>query len=99
MTINIQYVKMPTSDSMSAYVTKKLDKMAAKYSWVIKADVYFKVENDPKGNKVICEIEVSVPGPRLFAASKEKNYEMAVKHTISDLVKQLKKKKATLKAY
>ena len=99
MTISIQFLKMPTSETMSAYVTKMLEKLAKKYNWVINADVYFKLENDPAGKKNVCEIELSVPGPRIFAASQEKNYEMAVKNTISDLVKQLKKRKAILKSY
>lgn len=99
MTISIQFLKMATSETMSAYVTKMLGKLAKKYNWIINADVYFKLENDPSGKKIVCEIELSVPGPRIFAASQEKNYEMAVKNTISDLVKQLKKRKAILKSY
>ena len=47
----------------------------------------------------ICEMELSLAGPRIFASSNEKNYELAVKHTISDLDKQLKKRKAVLKPY
>ncbi|MEZ4875316.1 MAG: ribosome-associated translation inhibitor RaiA [Flavobacteriaceae bacterium] len=92
MTISIQYVKIPTSESLSQYTHEKLSKIAAKYSWVINAEVYFKIENDATGEK-ICEMELSVPGPKIFAVSKEKNFEMAVKHTISDLEKQLKKRK------
>jgi ribosomal subunit interface protein len=96
MTIRIQYVKMPTSETMSNYVTKKLEKMAKKYDWLISAEVFFKLENDPSGNGNICEITLSAPGPRIFATSKEKNFEMAVKETISDINKQLKKRKATM---
>ena len=85
---------MKTSESMSAYVTKKLQKIAKKYHWVIKADVFFKQENDPTEKGHICEMELSLPGPKIFAFSNEKNYEMAVKETIKDLDKQLKKRKA-----
>ncbi|MDT0556173.1 ribosome hibernation-promoting factor, HPF/YfiA family [Patiriisocius hiemis] len=94
MTINIQFVKMKTSETMSSYVTKKLQKLAKKYNWVIRADVFFKIENDPTERGHICEIELSLPGPKIFAVSNEKNYEMAVKETIGDLDKQLKKRKA-----
>ncbi|HBR53869.1 MAG TPA: ribosome-associated translation inhibitor RaiA [Flavobacteriaceae bacterium] len=94
MTINIQFVKMKTSESLVAYVTKKLQKLNKKYSWVIRADVFFKIENDPTEKGHICEMELSLPGPKIFAVSNEKNYEMAVKETISDLDKQLKKRKA-----
>lgn len=95
MTINIQYVKMPTSETMTEYIEKKLNKLGDKYEWVINANVFLKQEKDPKGIKDICEIELSLPGPKIFASSKEKNFETAVKETIKDLSKMLKKRKAT----
>ncbi len=92
MTIDFQFVKIPASDALKEYTTKKLKKLAAKYNWVIHTEVFFKIENDALGEK-ICEMELSLPGPKIFASSKEKNFEMAVKETISDLQKQLKKRK------
>ena len=99
MKINIQFVKMPTSESMQDYTVNKLDKLAKKYEWLINADVFFKVENDPKGKGKICEMELSLSGPKIFAASNEKNFELAVKNTISDLEKQLEKRKSDMKPY
>ena len=93
MDINIQFVKMKTSESMKTYVTKKLQKIIKKYEWVIRTDVFFKLENDPTEKGHICEMEVSLPGPKIFAKSDEKNFEMAVKETISDIEDQLKKRK------
>ncbi|WP_223035031.1 ribosome hibernation-promoting factor, HPF/YfiA family [Hanstruepera marina] len=93
MTINIQYVRMATSEAMNEYVTGKLEKLAKKYDWVISAEVHFEVIHDPKGKGKICKIELSLPGPRIFATSNEENYESAVKETIKDLEKQLKKRK------
>jgi len=93
MTINIQYVKMKTSESMTEFVTKKLHKISKKYEWVINIDVFFKMENDPTEKGHICEMEVSLPGPKIFATSNEKNFEMAVKETIKDIETQLKKRK------
>ena len=60
---------MPTSESMSDIVIAKLEKLAKKYDWVIKADVFFKLENDPSKMGKICEIRLSAPGPQLFAKS------------------------------
>ena len=94
MTINIQYVKMKFSESISSYVTKKLQKIEKKYEWVIRTDVFFKMENDSSEKGHICEMEVSLPGPKIFATSNEKNFELAVKETISDIERQLKKRKA-----
>lgn len=95
MTINFQYVKMQSSEYMTEYVSKKLEKLGEKYQWVISANVFFKLEKDPAGNGKICDIDLSLPGPKIFASSKEKNFELAAKNTISDLTKQLKKRKST----
>ncbi|MDN3618293.1 ribosome-associated translation inhibitor RaiA [Polaribacter undariae] len=99
MKMNIQFVNMSTSETMEAYTEKKLNGLVKKFETIIKADVFFKKENDSKNKGVICEIELSAPGPRLFASSNEKNYELAVKNTISDLEKQLQKRKAITKPY
>lgn len=99
MTINIQYVHMATSEAMNAYVTKKLEKLGKKFDWIINAQVRFEVLQDPKGKGKICKMELSVPGPRIFAESNESNYELAVKNTIKDLETQLKKRKQTFQTH
>jgi len=95
MTISIQYVKMPESETMSTYTISRLEKLAKKYDWIINAEVFFKLDKDSAGFNKICEIELSAPGPRIYASSKERNFEIAVKGTVSDLEKQLKKRKST----
>ena len=92
MTVDFQFVKIPVSEALKEYTTKKLQKIETKYNWVIHTEVFFKIENDALGEK-ICEMELSLPGPKIFASSKEKNFEMAVKETILDIQKQLKKRK------
>jgi putative sigma-54 modulation protein len=99
MTVNFQYVNIDVSETLSAFTEEKLEKLAIKNEFLISAQVYF--SNDDKDHNAgkICKIELSLPGPRLFATSNEKNYEMAVKNTISDLSIQLKKRKETYKAF
>lgn len=93
MTINIQYQDMPTSESLNKIVSHNLEKLAHKFQFLIRADVLFKMENDPTGNGKICEILLSAPGPRIFAKSNENNFEKAASETLSDLDKQLQKRK------
>lgn len=99
MKINIQYVHMATSEAMNAYVTEKLESLQKKFDWIIKAEVHFEVEHNDKAKGKICKIELSAPGPRLFAISNEDNYENAVKQTIKDLEIQLKKRKQLFQAH
>lgn len=99
MEINVQFVKMLTSESMEAFAIKKLNKLAKRYDFIIKADVSYKLENDPKKKGRICDIQLSLPGPRIFATSTSENFELATDETISDLEKQLKKRKAGMRPY
>lgn len=99
MTINIQFVNLDYSDSLAEFTTKKLNKLVEKYDWLISADVFFKEEGTNPDKGKICNIKLGVPGPDVFATSDEKNFEMAVKESISDLQIQLKKKKQAFKAY
>jgi len=95
MTINIQFVKMPASEALMGRTEKRLQKLSKKYDWIIKAEVFFKLGKDVVNNN-ICEIELSLPGPKIFAASKEKTFEMALKETLLDVGRQLKKRKETV---
>jgi len=93
MTINIQYQQMPTSETLSEIVTDKLKKLEQKYQFLIRADVTFKMESNPSGNGKVCDIELSAPGPRIFARSNDDDFEKAAAETISDLERQLRKRK------
>lgn len=93
MTANIQYIHMPTSETLNNFVDADLKKLNHKYPFLIRANVIFKKENDPTKKGSVCEIELSAPGPRVFAKSSEENFEKAVVNTINDLDKQLRKRK------
>lgn len=99
MTVNFQYVDIDASEWLSEYTIKKLNKLSDKYQFLISAEVFFKEDQNEPVNSKICNIRLSLPGPRIFATSNEKNYEMAVKETISDLEKQLKKRKEIFKTF
>ncbi|MFD1014477.1 HPF/RaiA family ribosome-associated protein [Winogradskyella rapida] len=99
MTVNFQYVNIDTSATLSKLTEEKLEKLAYKFEFLISAQVYFKQdEKDHEAGK-ICNIELSLPGPRIFAKSNKKNYEMAMLETIDDLTKQLKKRKEVYKTH
>ena len=99
MTVNFQYVNVDVSETLSAFTEEKLEKLVTKFEFVISAQVYFKHDDKDHNAGKICNIELSLPGPRLFATSSERNYEVAVRASISDLERQLKKRKEIYKTH
>lgn len=98
MTINIQYINVDLSTSLTNFTKEKLEKLFHKYEFIISANVSFKKEDRAHETGKICNIELRLPGPVIFATSEEHNYEVAVRETISDLDRQLKKRKQTFKS-
>ncbi|WP_369993867.1 HPF/RaiA family ribosome-associated protein [Winogradskyella sp.] len=99
MTVNFEYVNTDVSETLSAYIQERLDKLANKYEFLISAQVYIKHNDKNHDAGKICNIELSLPGPRIFATSNEHTYEIAVNQTISDLKRQLEKRKEIYKVY
>lgn len=99
MTVNFQYVNTDVSETLSEFTTEKLERLAEKFEFLISAQVYIKHDNKDHEAGKICNVELSLPGPRIFATSNEATYEMAVNETISDLTRQLKKRKEVYKTH
>lgn len=99
MEIKIQFVQVPKSEAVESFAIRKLIKLSEKYEWLIGADVFYKLEPDTKGKGKICEIRLSLPGPRVFAFSDEASFETATDETLRDLDKQLQKRKKEMKPY
>lgn len=99
MTVNFQYVNTDVSETLSQYTEKRLQKLGDKYEFIISAQVYFKHNDKDYDKGKICNIELSLPGPRIFATSNERTYEMSVNETIRDLKRQLDKRKEVYKVF
>lgn len=99
MTVNIQYVGVDVSETLSDFAEEKLKKMFNRYEFLISATVHFKQDENQHDIGKICNIELSLPGPRIFATSNERNFEVSVRETINDLDRQLKKRKEVYKTH
>lgn len=99
MTVNIQYINVDVSETLSDFTKEKLEKLFNKYEFLISTTVYFKQDEKDHNNGKICNMELSLPGPRIFATSNERNFEVSVRETISDLDRQLKKRKQVFKTH
>jgi putative sigma-54 modulation protein len=51
------------------------------------------------GNDIIRKIQLSSPGPRIFAKSNTDNFEKAAAETLSELKRKLRKRKEILQGH
>ncbi|MUP45715.1 ribosome-associated translation inhibitor RaiA [Gramella sp. BOM4] len=94
-----EFVNIDRSEALESFTRKKLEKLENKYDWIVRANVYFKRNEDQKPNGYICEIRLSAPGPLLFAESNESSYEAAVSKSTSDIDRQCSKRKDKMNAH
>lgn len=99
MTVNFQYVNVDVSETLSAFTEEKLRKLFNRYEFLISATVHFKQDENQHDSGKICSMELSLPGPRIYATSNESNFEVSVRETIRDLERQLEKRKQVFKTY
>lgn len=99
MKMIIQFIQTAQRKGVEELVKQKVDGLGQKYDWLIGADVFFKEEKGTDGKGKICEIRLSLPGPRIFASSDEDSFENSVAETIRDLEVQLKKRKAQMSTH
>ncbi len=100
MDINFEYHGAKASNRLEIMAAKKLSKLVDKYPFIIRADVFFKTENTSEYDTgLICNIRLSTPGPRLFAEASNASFEASIAEAISDLQRQLTKRKAKMKTY
>ncbi len=88
-----EFVQLDKSDSLESFTQKKLDKLENKFNWVVRANVFFKRDENQKPDGYICEIRLSAPGPEIYAQSNENSFEAAVAKTVKDIERQCSKRK------
>ncbi|MEY8847705.1 ribosome-associated translation inhibitor RaiA [Psychroserpens sp. XS_ASV72] len=99
MNVNIRYVDVDVSETLNTFTEDKLSKLFNRYEFLVGATVRFKKDENSHDKGKICDMELSLPGPRIFATSDEAQYEVAVRETIKDLERQLKKRKQVFKTH
>ncbi|MEP2059938.1 ribosome hibernation-promoting factor, HPF/YfiA family [Maribacter litoralis] len=100
MEIIYEYDGVTASERLESYTEEKLKKLHTKFDDIIRADVFLKQENTSSDETgMICNIRLSLPGPRIFAEASNQNFEESVNESISELQRQLKKRKEKMKTY
>ena len=100
MNITFEYDGVKASERLEELIIKKLNKLESKFDFIVQAHVFLRTQNtsSPLSGK-ICKIQLSVPGPQLFSESNSKSFEASIQEAVSDLDRQLSKKKEKMKAH
>ncbi|MBW8242716.1 ribosome-associated translation inhibitor RaiA [Muricauda oceani] len=97
MQIIFEYHDVAQSDRLEQLAKEKLENLSRKFDMVIRADVFFKEENTTSNETgKICNIRLSLPGPRLFAESSNESFAHSIAESVSDLERQLRKRKEAM---
>jgi len=99
MQIIYEYDDVMASQGLENLIKEKLEALEKKYDFVHRADVFFKTENRTNDKEMICDIRLSMPGPRIFASTNADTFQAALAETIKDLEDQLEKRKQKMKHY
>ncbi|MBC2840524.1 HPF/RaiA family ribosome-associated protein [Robiginitalea sp. SC105] len=99
MDINFEYDGVTASKRLEELAAARIDKMVDKYDFIVRADVFFKKENtsSPETGR-ICNMRLSLPGPRLFAEASTASFEASIAKASDDLGRQLSKRKEKMKS-
>ncbi len=100
MDIIFEYHDVTQSDRLENIATEKLQNLKTKYDMVHRADVFFKEENTSSDETgMICNIRLSLPGPRLFAEASHDNFVSSISESVNDLERQLRKRKEKMSSH
>ncbi len=100
MDVHFNYVHVSASERLEQFTREKLNKLENHYDFIVNADVYFKTENSTANDQGrICEIRLNIPGPEIFVSANEENFDKAIYKNISDLKRQLRKRKEKMKSH
>ena len=93
MKVMINSVHFKADQKLEDFITEKVEKLCAKYSEVISAEVTLKLNNIDTPENKIADIRLVLRGDDLYASKQSKTFEESIDTSIDALKKQLEKYK------
>jgi putative sigma-54 modulation protein len=90
MKLQVHSIHFDADIKLINFIQKKLNKLETFYDRMVDGEVFLRLNNEGIENKTV-EIELRVPGSRLFAAEKARSFEAATGLATDALRVQLKK--------
>ncbi len=93
MDINIKAIHFDITEKLTAFVEKKIEKLARRYEAITGVEVNLRVVKPETAMNKEAGIQLQVPGNELFASKTADTFEEAVDLCLDALEKQLEKNK------
>ncbi len=93
MKVMINSVQFKADQKLEDFITRKVEKLCAKHSEVINAEVSLKLDNTDTPENKIADIRLVLRGDDLYASKQSKTFEESIDTSIDALKKQLEKYK------
>ncbi|HTE29767.1 MAG TPA: HPF/RaiA family ribosome-associated protein [Chryseolinea sp.] len=90
MKLQVHSIHFDADIKLINFIQKKLNKLETFYDRMVDGEVFLRLNNEGIENKTV-EIELRVPGSRLFATEKARSFEAATGLATDALRVQLKK--------
>jgi len=91
MKVMINSVHFKADQKLEEFITQKVEKLCAKYSEVISAEVSLKLDNTDAPENKIADIRLVLRGDDLYASKQNKSFEESIDSGVDALKKQLEK--------
>ena len=93
MKVMINSVHFKADQKLEDFITQKVEKLCAKHSEVINAEVSLNLDNTDTPENKIADIRLVLRGDDLYASKQSKTFEESIDTSIDALKKQLEKYK------
>ena len=93
MKVSIQSLNFNAAVKLLNFTEKKVASLTKFHDKILKAEVFFKIENSSDKENKITEIKINIPGNELVVKKQFKSFEEGISIGVETLKRRLKKSK------
>ena len=97
MKVSIQSVNFNAASNLFHFAEKKVASLTKFHDKILKAEVFFKLDNSSDKENKITEIKINIPGNELVVKKQFKSFEEGISIGVETLKRRLKKSKEKLR--
>ncbi|MEK7255031.1 MAG: ribosome-associated translation inhibitor RaiA [Bacteroidota bacterium] len=98
MKVHTESIQFKADQKLVDFVVQKVNKLETYFDRIIDAEVKLRLENTGQVRAKIAEVQLQVPGQRLFAKETDKTFELSVDRAVEDLRRQLTRYKDRIRS-